>query len=83
MQKCCEKTQPAKKEYDELIDGLTKTNQLMALDIIGEFVAKGEILIQEDIPKCIICGEEAGHTKLGKPLCGYHFDIANDHKRGR
>jgi len=36
-----------------------------------------------ELPKCIICNEEAEWTKFGKKLCTYHYDLANDHKRDR
>lgn len=37
----------------------------------------------EEEAKCIICNEKAEHKKLGRDLCSYHYDLANDHKRGR
>ena len=36
-----------------------------------------------DLPECIICNDPAEHKKFDKPLCTYHWDLANDHKRGR
>ena len=36
-----------------------------------------------DLPKCIICNDPAEHKKMGKDLCTYHYDLSNDHKRGR
>jgi hypothetical protein len=38
---------------------------------------------QPFIPNCVLCDEPSSHQKLGRPLCEYHWDIANDHKRGR
>jgi hypothetical protein len=38
---------------------------------------------QPDMTKCIICNDPAEHKKFDKPLCTYHWDLANDHKRGR
>ena len=32
---------------------------------------------------CYLCAELATHIKMNKPLCDYHWDLANDHKRGR
>ena len=32
---------------------------------------------------CFICNEPAEHKKMGKDLCTYHYDLANDHKRDR
>jgi hypothetical protein len=36
-----------------------------------------------EIVKCIICGENATKQKMGKDICEYHYELANDHKRGR
>jgi len=38
--------------------------------------------LKEDI-KCFVCNEPAEHKKMGKDLCTYHYDLANDHKRDR
>jgi hypothetical protein len=32
---------------------------------------------------CVVCEDKATHIKFGKLLCDYHWDLANDHKRGR
>lgn len=32
---------------------------------------------------CIICGDPATKIKMGKNICEYHYDLANDHKRSR
>jgi hypothetical protein len=48
--------------------------------------AASEVLdevLAEIQPKCVICEESAEHKKLGRDLCTYHWDLANDHKRGR
>lgn len=37
----------------------------------------------EEQPKCFVCNEPAEHKKMDKDLCTYHYDLANDHKRGR
>jgi hypothetical protein len=34
-------------------------------------------------PKCVICDDPATHQKLGKGVCTYHWELSNDHKRGR
>jgi len=33
--------------------------------------------------KCVICDDPATHQKLGKGVCTYHWELSNDHKRGR
>lgn len=43
----------------------------------------GEILKEIDTPKCFVCDEPASEQKMGRDLCTYHYDLANDHKRGR
>lgn len=32
---------------------------------------------------CVICGDPATHKKMGRDICEYHYDLSNDHKRGR
>lgn len=34
-------------------------------------------------PKCVICDEPATHQKLSRDVCEYHWELSNDHKRGR
>lgn len=36
-----------------------------------------------EIVKCVICGENATKQKMGRDICEYHWELANDHKRGR
>jgi len=38
---------------------------------------------QNPDPKCVICKDPASHQKLGKYVCNYHWELSNDHKRGR
>jgi hypothetical protein len=39
--------------------------------------------VQLNFPTCIICNEPATHQKLSKDVCEYHWELSNDHKRGR
>lgn len=73
----------SKSEYKQVLNGLTATKQDMAFDILEELRNEGAIVLKEDTPICIICNELAEHKKLGKDLCTYHYDLANDHKRDR
>ena len=72
-----------KSEYKAVINGLTASKQDMAFDILEELRQEGVIELKEDNPVCIICNEPANHQKMGRDLCTYHYDLANDHKRGR
>ena len=45
--------------------------------------ALGEILQEIEQLKCFVCDEPAQHKKMAKDLCTYHYDLANDHYRGR
>jgi hypothetical protein len=38
---------------------------------------------EEEQKVCIICKDPAPKMKMGKSLCEYHYDLSNDHKRGR
>jgi hypothetical protein len=40
-------------------------------------------MTEEVTVKCIICDEPATKQKMGKDICEYHYELANDHKRGR
>lgn len=37
----------------------------------------------EEGTTCILCKDIATHTKMGKALCDYHYELSIDHKRGR
>jgi len=39
--------------------------------------------VQLTSPKCVICDDPASHQKLGRDVCTYHWELSNDHKRGR
>jgi len=39
--------------------------------------------VQLTSPKCVICDDPATHQKLGRDVCTYHWELSNDHKRGR
>lgn len=39
--------------------------------------------LQSNDPKCVICDEPTSHQKLGRDVCEYHWELSNDHKRGR
>ena len=39
--------------------------------------------LEEGQQKCIICGDKATNIKMGKMICLYHWELANDHKSGR
>jgi len=39
--------------------------------------------LQNNDPKCVICNDPASHQKLGRDVCEYHWELSNDHKRGR
>jgi len=43
---------------------------------------KGKEMTEEK-KVCFVCNEPAEHKKMDKPLCTYHYDLANDHKRDR
>lgn len=73
----------SKAEYKQVLNGLTATKQDMAFDILEELRNEGAIILKEDTPVCIICNEPAEHKKMGRDLCTYHYDLANDHKRDR
>lgn len=45
--------------------------------------ALGEVLAEQEKPNCFVCNEPANHKKMDKDLCTYHYDLSNDHKRGR
>ena len=38
---------------------------------------------QSSDPYCVICKDPATHQKLGRDVCEYHWELSNDHKRGR
>ena len=73
----------SKAEYKQVLNGLTATKQDMAFDILEELRNEGAIILKEDTPVCFVCNEPAEHKKMDKPLCTYHYDLANDHKRDR
>lgn len=42
-----------------------------------------EEITPTEMVKCVICAEPATHKKMGRDICEYHYELANDHKRGR
>lgn len=73
----------SKGKYKEVLNGLTTTKQDMAFDILEELRNEGVIILEDETPVCIICNDPAENKKMGRDLCTYHYDLANDHKRDR
>lgn len=71
-------------EFLDKLDRLTKAAEDV-LVAIEEQIKSPETITdsQNNDPKCVICNDPASHQKLGKDVCDYHWELSNDHKRGR
>lgn len=71
-------------EFRDKLDRLAKA----AEDVLAELqeqIKSPETITdsQTPTPYCVICNDPATHQKLGRDVCEYHWELSNDHKRGR
>ena len=72
------------KELQEALDRMAKSVEPVLAQILDEINSPETITdSQSSDPYCVICKDPATHQKLGKDVCDYHWELSNDHKRGR
>lgn len=72
------------KELQDKLDKAAKALEPILAEVLNEIESPQTITdSQPFIPNCVLCDTPSSHQKLGRPLCDYHWDLANDHKRGR
>lgn len=72
------------KELQDKLDKASKALEVVLAEVLDEIESPQTITdSQPFIPNCVICDEPSTHQKLGKPVCEYHWELSNDHKRGR
>jgi len=72
------------KELQDKLDKAAKALEPILAEILNEIESPQTITdSQTSDPICVICNDPATHQKLGRDVCEYHWDLSNDHKRGR
>ena len=71
-------------EIDGTINQMEKTINDLTKEIEEEKTPTDDVGdVQLTSPKCVICDDPATHQKLSRYVCEYHWELSNDHKRGR
>jgi hypothetical protein len=72
------------KELQDKLDKAAKALEPILAEVLNEIELPQTITdSQTPDPICVICSDPATHQKLGRDVCEYHWDLSNDHKRGR
>lgn len=72
------------KELQDKLDKAAKALEPILAEVLNEINAPETITdSQSPTPYCVICNDPATHQKLGRDVCEYHWELSNDHKRGR
>jgi hypothetical protein len=72
------------KELQDKLDKAAKALEPILAELLDGIESPQTITdSQTPDPKCVICNDPASHQKLGRDVCEYHWDLSNDHKRGR
>lgn len=71
-------------QFKDKLDRLAKAAEDVLAALQEEIKSPQTITdLQTSTPYCVICSDPATHQKLGKDVCEYHWELSNDHKRGR
>ena len=71
-------------ELQDALDRMAKAAEPVLHKMLDEINDAETITdVTKSDPTCVICQEPASHQKLGRDVCTYHWELSNDHKRGR
>lgn len=72
------------RELQDKLDKAALALEAVLAEVLNEIESPETITdSQKSDPYCVICRDPATHQKLGRDVCEYHWELSNDHKRGR